>query len=573
MGSDSVLVESRLPCSDCGSSDALHKYSDGHTYCFSCRKLIPNDATITVESPPTLRTKKVLPLLPVGRVTSLAKRGLKQETCEKFGYFVTDYPEEFANGIYGTTKVQVAPYYDAEGRVVAQKVRFPDKTFRIHGDISKATLFGQNLARRGGKRIVITEGEIDAMSVAQAMKLSWPAVSIPNGAPGAKKAIQNNLEFLQTYDQVVLMFDMDEPGQAAAIECVDLFEPGQVAIASLPLKDPNEMLQEGRVGELVTAVWEAQIKRPDGIINGTDTWEFVSQPVPWGLPYPWKGLTDITYGLRPGEIVTLTAGTGIGKSAFCREIAYHLAMESNQKVGYVALEENIGRTAKGFVGLHLSKPIHLPGVDVPTEVKQRAFTETLGTGRFYFYDHFGSMDSDNLMSKLRYMVKGLGVKWIVLDHLSIVISGMDLDGDERRMIDRTMTMLRSFTEETQAGLILVSHLRRPPGGKAHEEGAQISLADLRGSAAIGQLSDIVIGLERNQQEATEADRNTTILRIIKHRFTGDTGLAAAVRYKKDTGRLYSRGFVVDTDGDVVFEPEAADVVANLSADAAPSGDF
>ena len=97
-----------------------------------------------------------------------------------------------------------------------------------------------------------------------------------------------------------------------------------------------------------------------------------------------------------------------------------------------------------------------------------------------------------------------------------------------------MTNLRKLVEELKIGMLLVSHLKRPEG-KGHEEGAQTSLAQLRGSASIAQLSDIVIGAERNQQDPAVSE--FTLLRILKNRFCGDTGEAGWLHYKKDTGRL------------------------------------
>ena len=156
----------------------------------------------------------------------------------------------------------------------------------------------------------------------------------------------------------------------------------------------------------------------------------------------------------------------------------------------------------------------------------------------FLYDHFGSCDSENLLARIRYMVRGLECKWIFLDHISIVVSGID-DGEERRIIDNTMTKLRMLVQELGCGMILVSHLKRPKEG-SHEEGGQTSLAQLRGSGAIGQLSDIVIGLERDQQNETK--KNITKIRVLKNRFGGDTGRAGELRWDKDTGRLSESRF-------------------------------
>ena len=124
------------------------------------------------------------------------------------------------------------------------------------------------------------------------------------------------------------------------------------------------------------------------------------------------------------------------------------------------------------------------------------------------------------------------------------------EGDERRAIDSIMTRLRSLVEETGAGLILVSHLRRVDGNKGHENGIEVSLSHLRGSNSIGQLSDCVIALERNQQSDDELEARTTKLRVLKSRYTGDVGLASSLVYDKDTGRLSESDlseFEVDED--------------------------
>jgi twinkle protein len=214
-----------------------------------------------------------------------------------------------------------------------------------------------------------------------------------------------------------------------------------------------------------------------------------------------------------------------------REIAHHL-IGLGETVGMVMLEESTRRTGLGLMGLAIDKPLHLSREGVTPFEMKTAFDKTLGTGRVFMYDHFGSSEVDHLMNKLRYMVKGLSCNWIILDHLSILVSG--LEGiDERRLIDQAMTMLRTFVEETKCGLLLVSHLKRPEG-RGHEEGAHTSLSQLRGSHAIAQLSDIVIGLERNQQSDNP---NETQIRVLKNRFSGDTGEAGKLYFNRDTGRL------------------------------------
>ena len=520
MDKDESTFLRHIPCENCGSSDANSLYSDNHQFCFACNTHVKGDGSCS--EVPTESKKKERGLIS-GSYQDLIKRGIREDTCRKFGYQVGEYQ--------GRT-VQIAPYYDASGTLTAQKIRTPNKDFSVLGNISTAQLFGANLWN-SGKKIVVTEGEIDCLTVSQVQGNKWPVVSVPNGAQGAKKAVAKNLEYLNGFEEVIFMFDQDEPGKKAAAECVQLFEPGKAKIASLPLKDPNECLQKGNPEAIIQAIWNAKAYRPDGILSGEDLWEEVSSnEVTTAVAYPWVDLTNLTKGARKGELVTLTAGSGIGKSAIVREIAHHL-IKTGETVGMIMLEENPKRTALGLMGIELSKPLHLSREGVSEEDLRNAFSSTLGTGRVFLYNHFGSSDIDNLISRVRFLAKGCGCDWIILDHLSIVVSGLG-DGDERRLIDNAMTMLRTLVEETGVGMFLVSHLKRPSDGKGHEEGAKTSLSQLRGSHSIAQLSDMVIGLERNQQGDNP---NVTTLRVLKNRFSGETGEAGCLLYDRDTGRL------------------------------------
>jgi len=294
------------------------------------------------------------------------------------------------------------------------------------------------------------------------------------------------------------------------------------------------MLQAGEGDKLRDLLWKATPSRPDGIVNANELWEELIRPGSAAVcNYPWPQLDRMCHGFRKGEMVTLTAGSGIGKSSICRHIAHHF-LRNGMKVGYIALEESIQRTMQGIVGVELGKPIHLdPSLATEEEIRD-GFDRVFGTGRCFLYDHFGSMDPEHLINKIRYLADGEGADMVVLDHLTIVISGL-ADLDERRAIDVTCTKLRQLVEQTGVGLILVSHLKRPEG-RGHEEGAQTSLSQLRGSHAIAQLSDLVVGAERNQQ-GDAAERNELQLRVLKNRFSGQTGLVDKLLYDQDTGRL------------------------------------
>jgi len=518
MNSNKFLHHS--PCENCGSKDNLGVYED-HTYCFGCHDYHKTNG----ELPTQIVKPKIISDMIDGIVEALPKRKIDSDTCYKFNY---------QTSIYNNKPVQIANYYDKNYNRVAQKLRFADKTFRWLGEPDKITLFGQNLWRDGGKTVIVTEGEIDCLSVSKIQNNRFPVVSVPSGASSAKKYIKQELEWLSKFENIVLMFDQDEAGTKASIECAKILPVKKVKIARYTAKDPNELLQKGQGSKIYDAIWEAKAYTPQGIIEGHQTKELLlKDDYVETIPYFWNGLNQKLGGIRPSELVLLTAGSGTGKSAVCREIAFSL-INQKIKVGYIALEESVKRSLRGLVGLKLNKLLHIPNVkkEISEEELIKAWEEI--NDYVCFYDHFGSTDSEDLLNRIRYMVQALDCKVIFLDHISIVISGL-ADGDERRLIDNTMTSLRKLVEEVKCAMFVVSHLKRPEGKNGHEEGVQTSLSHLRGSHSLAQLSDAVIGFERNQQD--EIANNIMTVRVLKNRFTGDTGIACDLVYNKDTGRL------------------------------------
>jgi twinkle protein len=508
-------METHQPCPACGSHDALTIYEDGHSYCFSCNTYFRSSKEEKKLSS-GLKKQGLIDLQDMV-VSPLPKRKLTKQTCAKYGYFTSK--------VHGQP-VQVACYYDDDNKLLGQKIRYADKTFEARGSFSER-FFGQHLFQGGGKKLVITEGEIDCLTVSQVQGNKYPVVSIPTGAASAAKVFRANFNWLESFEEVIVMFDMDAAGRKAVKAVSGILSPNKLKIAWLPCKDPNECLQEGKSDAVVKAVWEAKTYTPADIIKGDDLWEVLSKheeslnyPLPWDIP-----LQNMTDGLRKGELVVITAGTGIGKTTFVRQLAYHLGTECYCKVGMLMLEENVKHTANGLVCLKLGKPTHRPIVD--SEYK-KAFEDIMDN--FVFYNHFGSIECEDLLQTIRYMVTGEQVDFVVLDHISIAISGLDIE-NERKATDVLMTKLRSLVEETGVGMLVVSHLRRTDGTPA-EEGGALSLSHLRGSQAISQLSDAVWGLERNQQDEG-VKKNLVRVRVLKNRYSGDTGIAGYLAYDKE----------------------------------------
>ena len=497
------------PCPDCGSSDALAVYTDGHTYCFSCTTRTPgNGEQNKLPMQSNVKFK--------GNPQRLNKRGISERTCEKYKIYRDDTHLRF-------------PYYDSSGCLKGFKTRDKLKNFKYEGETTD-TLFGQHLFPTSGKRIIVYEGELDAASGWEAM-VGWPHVSLPHGCSSAKKDIQKQIPLLQGYKEIVLFFDNDEPGRRATELAASVLPTGKVTIARMDkYKDASDALQADDSEAIRRAIYDAKPYQPDGIVDGKSLLEAVTTPSPpCNHKYPFPGLQTMTHGIRYGELTTITAGTGQGKSTFCRQLATEL-LNTDEKVGYIALEESNRRTALGLMSVAVGKALHL-GEHEYTTLKN-AYDKTIKNWNLYLYDHFGSLSSDVIYNRIEYMALGLDTKIIFLDHLSILLSG--LDGDERRMIDRTMTDLRSLVERTGIKLFLVSHLRRAQNDKAHEDGQRVSIGQLRGSASISQLSDTVLALERDQQ----SNDNVSTLRVLKNRYSGETGVAAQLVYDKTTCKFH-----------------------------------
>ena len=429
------------PCPNCGSKDNLAVYSDGHAFCFGCSYRVPAPAETKHKRKSYYSSTPVTPpLIKFVTPKELPKRGITEETAKFFNYGIADY-----NG----SPVQVATYEDQLGRQSAQHIRFKDKRFIWVGDCKNVQLWGQKLWRQHGSYgnifAVITEGEIDAMSISQVQGNKFPVVSLPSGAQSANKYLAANLKWLNQFNKIVLCFDSDEPGIQAAEKAIEILPAGKAAICRLPRKDANEMLLAGEGEELKSLLWKATPVRPDSILNANDLWEELTKEGASSVcPFPYPMLDQFTRGFRKSQMITICAGSGTGKSSLCRELAHHF-LKNKLTVGYIALEESVQRTMQGILGIELNKPLHLEEQIEEVEGLKAAFDKLFGTEKLFLYDHFGSMEPDRLIEQIQYMATAEGVDVVILDHLTIVISGL-ADVDERRAIDITCTKLRQVVE-------------------------------------------------------------------------------------------------------------------------------
>ena len=540
---NTIVSRGACPHEGCGSSDAYTVYADGHTKCYSCRKqTFPQ------------RNVELNPYKVSGEIVSaLFERKITKQTADKFGTTVVGYGTDNYTHRY--------KYVDSNGSKVATKTRkISDKAFGCEGNLHKAVLYGQHLFKKGGKYVTICEGEVDAMSVYQMLGKKYPnspCVSVKSGATSAKKNVKENFEFLDSFENVVLCFDNDEAGNKASEEVAQLFSPKKCRVISLELNDPSAYLVEDKEADFIRSWWNAEPYTPAGIINlqklGEDL--FKDEDV-YSCPFPWSDLNDSTYGMRGKELITFTSGAGMGKSSIVRELMHHLLLNTKDNIGVLALEESIKNTALSIMSVSANARLYIKEIRDKYSLKElkKWQDETVNTGRFYAFDHFGSIGNDEILSRVRFMAQALDCKWIIIDHLSIIVSGQEID-DERKTIDVIMSKLRSIVEQTGVGMLLVSHLRRPQGDKDFNDGREVSLGHLRGSASIAQLSDSVIALERDQQASDERLAHTLKVRILKNRYCGTLGVACHLFYDKNTGRLkqVDNPFLDGADTDSIYE--------------------
>lgn len=482
-----------VPCEVCGSSDGASLYDDGHIFCFAHGGLVQKADNDEMTDP---------------------LRGISPSTYQHYDVGITDneylfnYPALQNPAQAGPTKV---------------RKRGESKSFYWSGSgkPSDAGLFGQGLFPAGcAKSITITEGEFDALASYEMQGSKYPVVSIKNGAAGASRDVSACFEYLDSFPTVVINFDNDEPGRAAAQSVASMFGLGKVRILTLKdAKDANDYIKQGKTSQYYKEWWAAPTYVPGGLKLGSSMWEEIVAPKNYEtVDYPWQGMNDKTYGIRLSEFVVVNAPTGVGKTTLLKEIEHYVKKNSSHGIGLIHLEEPNSDTALGLMSISANKPLHLPDVRQSVEEGELRdyYNDIINDDRIVIWDHFGSNSVDAVVSKIRHM-HNLGCKYIILDHLSILVS--DQHGDERKELDEIATKLKTLTVELNIAIIAVIHQNRN--------------GDIRGTAGVEQLANIVLKLKRN----VEGGSNVTEIIVQKNRFCGRTGPACWLVFNKDTNRM------------------------------------
>ncbi|OAM53355.1 hypothetical protein A7981_05575 [Methylovorus sp. MM2] len=476
-----------------------------------------------------------------GEYKPLLKRGITLETVKKWGY---------ETGTFNGRPVQIANYVKGNARI-AQKVRFPDKDFTFLGDGKTSGLYGQHLWRDGGKKIVITEGEIDALTVSQLQSNKWPVVSLPKGAQGAKKSLSQELQWLEQYEEIILMFDNDEPGNLAVEECAPLFTPGKCKVARLPLKDANEMLLANRGSEVVQAIWDARVYRPEAVLSVMDVFDVAIKAPEMGLPWPWATLTALTFGIQRRTAYYLGAGVGIGKTNWAQELQSWLVNKLGLAVGVFMLEQPLGRTLKGIAGKFTGKAFHRPDGDW-SQAELTAAIQDLDN-KVYLYNHPTSgTDWDSIKAAIRYMVVSCGVKDIFLDNLTVMVAHLP-SSEANDEVNRIAKEMAGLLQELDFTLYGFSHLNPPATGASHERGGKVLESQFTGSRGLMRFGHYMFGIERNKDpELPEDERNVSTFVLLKDREYGNVG-RFEITYNPKTDKYLEPELFGDSSSDTEEE--------------------
>jgi len=533
---DNKLIR-KEQCPDCAknnkdtSKDNLAVYSDGQTHCFSCGK--HGYVTHTTKKPIQIEEKDDDSWLHDyrGEFCSLSDRNLRAETLEKFKVKCEKDSE-------GRVIKHHYPYYNQKGKMVGMKTRLVDsKRFYCSGNTSSTNqLFGQNLFQAGGKFVTVLEGEIDALSSFEAHGSRWPNVSIGVGAQCVAN-IKANLEWLDSFETVVICFDNDEVGRESARKVAPLLGPNKCKILTLAkYKDVSDYVSNNDSKAYMDEWWNYSKEYTvsgvatvedmrNALMDYRDT-ELIPLPESFGnLNYMMRG------GIARGELVSIIAHTSIGKTTILNELIYHFATETEEKIGCFMVEDSIDETIRKVVSvstgenLQLVKPEELNVDGIMDEALDIGFASRIQLHN----DGGGSIDLEEMFSKIRYFVKGLNCTVILVDPLHTAIKNLSNEN-----IEEVMDRFIKLCKETKVAVILSTHTRKPDDG-SHPH--KISEYDVKGSGAIPQACHTNILFSRDKLAEDEYTKNSTRIRVPKLRRTGQTGEGGWAYFNPDIARL------------------------------------
>ena len=501
------------PCPYCESSDAFNYDKDKNVYnCFKCNKkgrysdldssnkVLDYVANNTSYVPKNLVEGKYIPL-----------RGITQKTMEEFGVLT-----------YGDQQEYVYPSGGKKVRTLAEKKFFAKDGFK--GD----ELFGMNMFTAGcAKKVTITEGELDALSVAQMLKSSYinPVVSLPSANP-SKKLWDNCHDWLNSFENIVLSVDNDEAGNSVADKIAKMFPNKVYRVDHSKFKDANEFLQNGASAEFKSAWWNCKKYTPENVLNTTD--QFLSlyhdtpehQYVPTGI----QALDDKIMGLMQGHFTVIKAPTGIGKTEVMRFLEYNM-LKRGIPIAAWHLEETKLRTLLGLVSYELQDNLTRRDLIEEKQAEDlvveaiKVLTKDELFYQFYLSDGQGA---DDLIDQIRFFSQAAGCKFVFFEPIQDVVAGLSEESKEQMLADLSVR-LSKLAAELNVGIVTIAH--------TNDDG------QTKYCRMIGQRASVILDLKREKDAASLEERNTTYITIEKNRPCSEEGNAGMLRFNTETFTL------------------------------------
>ena len=508
----------------------------------------------------------------------LSHRGITEETCELFNVRMSLSPED------GVTPTSVYfPYYDQRGELCGWKRKdlTLDKTDDFYitaiGKVGVGCkLFGQQVAEqndRRKKRLIFVEGEEDTLISYQAF-CEWAdstekfkglrphIVGLNCGAGNAVDSVQHNLKYVSQFKEVALAFDNDSAtesekkrrivrGKEATENVASSLMSDNVFVldwSGVDSKDPNEVYLDLGYEKLSKMLTFGFVKfQAEKVVTASQIpFEDFIRKREEGVYIPtFPSLMEKIHGFRKRELVVVTAPSGVGKSYCTAEIAYHLA-QNGYRVGMIFLEEEteetLQRMGARYLEVNYASFKDDPQKHKTVEELQEAYDWCSDESKFVFLDHFGSLPLNELMNKINTFHFINKVDFIILDHLSMLVTGLETS-DERSALEKTMVELAAYVASHDLGIIAVSHLNRgiaqefkPPKGKENEPfWVNVRKEDLKGASGLEQLSWIVLGLE--PEIMPDKSRGRVRWTVLKNRPWSKLGIADTFKMNEQTGLL------------------------------------
>lgn len=513
-----------LPCpyTDCGSSDAFSFNSGGFGKCHSCGRHYPSKDHMfdwAKEEYPTKGknldnvfdsyTPKKIEVAATGKYAPL--RGITAQTMQD--YNVLTYPDR-------------QEYVYPSGGI---KVRtLPEKSFYAKNGFKGDELFGMNLFTAGSsKKVTVTEGELDALSVAQMLKSSYinPVVSLPSATP-SKKMWDKCFEWLNSFEQIILSIDNDDAGNAIVAKIAKMFPNKVYRVDHSKYKDANEFLKAGATQEFKSAWFNAKRYTPENVFNNTEQFLKLYNDTPnhQFVPTGIQDLDDKILGLMQGHFTMFKAPTGIGKTELMRFLEYSF-IKRGVPIAAWHLEETKLRSLLGLVSYELMD--NLTRRDL-IEQKGReddvlkAIAELTKDELFYQFFLEDGDGADELIEQIRYLSQVCGVKFVFFEPIQDVISGQSDESKEQLLADLAVR-LSKLAADLNVGIVSIGH--------TNENG------DFKYCKMIGQRASVIVNLERDKDADDYDERNTTYLRVEKNRPTAEVGRAGAIKFNPETFTL------------------------------------